>query len=211
MDKKKKWQVVIIVTALFLCGILYLFLGPGRVQTVGENPVDLPVSDSVSRSASGETVTGVAAAVYIYICGAVKKPGVYTFDHSPRIVEVVEQAGGFTKKADPASVNLASCLEDGAQIVVYEKHANGSQQAVPESGNGSSGTTDGNQTGADRININTAGPEELKMIPGIGDAKAAAIVNYRQENGRFQKIEDLMQVSGIKQGTFDKLKDYITV
>ncbi len=240
MNRKKKIQVVIIVTALFLCGILYLALGPGGGWAesaddgafVAGNSEAAAFSedksgqdgdsaaaedgDSVHTTADGssgrteEADAGAGGEVYIYICGAVKQPGVYTFDHSPRIVEVVEQAGGFTKKADQSSVNLAGQLEDGAQIVVCERNKDGTSAINPSAGNdgvsGGSGVSAGS-----RVNINTAGLEELKTIPGIGDVKAAAIVSYRDEKGSFGAIEDLMNISGIKQGTFDKIKDYVTV
>ncbi|MBO4394946.1 MAG: helix-hairpin-helix domain-containing protein [Eubacterium sp.] len=260
MKRKKKIQVVIIITALFLCGILYLVMGPGagraesddegtfiaggtRDGSDGESGVTR-TGDGNSESGSGSVFNdntdgskdvsenddggdasgkgftdvpgGIGGDVYIYICGAVKKPGVYTFDHVPRIVEVVEQAGGFTKKADQTSVNLAGQLEDGAQIVVYERNRDGTPAIdLPQTGdttfdNGASGSF-GVSSGDSRVNINTAGLEELKTIPGIGDVKAAAIVSFRDENGRFGKIEDLMNISGIKQGTFDKIKDYVTV
>ena len=252
MNKKKRFQVVIMVAAVFLCGIFYVCLGPGRaavladegegqtfvaggVKTSGDPEGIVPDGTDASSerddtvaslSASGPSGTDAgdtatsdgrragempdaesSAGVFIYICGAVKKPGVYTFDSPPRVVEVVEKAGGFTKKADRASVNLASQVDDGAQVVVYEKLKDG-QAANPAVG-ASSGT--GDSDAQLLIDINTAGHEELMQIPGVGDAKASAIEAYRSEHGRFEKPEDLMQISGIKQGTFDKIKDYIKV
>ena len=220
MDKKKKIQVVILVTALFLCGILYLVLGPGRAQAdssgedvfvAGGGRADDAETAEDSNERDGAVVpeNENPGLTYIYICGAVKKPGVYTFDHNPRIVEVVEQAGGFTKRADTTSVNLAGQLEDGAQVVVYEKNKDGGPSGNPAISDGAG--DNGSGMDASRVNINTAGLEDLKTIPGIGDSKAAAIVSYREENGRFQKIEDIMNISGIKQGIFDRIKDYITV
>lgn len=219
MNKKKRFQVVIMVAAVFLCGIFYVCLGPGRTAVLadeGEGQTFVAggaKTDGVETAASdGDRVgdmpdTESSAGVFIYICGAVKKPGVYTFDSPPRVVEVVEKAGGFTKKADRASVNLASQVDDGAQVVVYEKSKDG-QAANPAVG--ASSETGGSDAQL-LIDINTAGHEELMQIPGVGDAKASAIEAYRSEHGRFEKPEDLMQISGIKQGTFDKIKDYIKV
>ena len=248
MNKKKKIQVVIVVAAVFLCGIAYICLGPGRASTVsGEADGDdvfvaggsltdgatneaeadaaeksrtssgkEPVANAVDKPA--ETVAAVddnsnggsSDGVFIYICGEVKSPGVYSFESPPRVVEVVEKAGGFTKKADETSVNLASEVQDGAQIYIIGKSKDGSKQGVQADPGGV--TAGGEEAGSeDRIDINTAGHEELMQIPGIGDAKATAIETYRTEHGRFEKPEDLMQISGIKQGTFDKLKDYIRV
>ncbi len=201
MEKKKKIQLVMGIAAVFLCGIAYLVMGPGRdgadaaAETefiAGGSPA---VSGSVDASVSG-------TAVYVYICGEVKKPGVYTFDHDPRVVEVVDIAGGFSKKADKTSVNLAAQVSDGSQVV------------IPQKGKASEGSVTGTDTGGDSsglVDINTAGAEELKQIPGIGDAKAAAIVSFRSEHGRFSHIEDLMQITGIKEGIFNRIKDYIRV
>ena len=248
MNKKKRIQVVIVVAAVFLCGIVYICLGPGRASTVsgeaagddvfvaGGSRTDVSADEAEvdatekSRTSSGAEIVANAVdkpneavadkgdklsgdssgGVFIYICGEVKNPGVYSFESPPRVVEVVEKAGGFTKKADETSVNLASEVQDGAQIYISGKSKDGSGQgALADSGGVTAG---GEGAGSDdRIDINTAGHEELMQIPGIGDAKATAIENYRTEHGRFEKPEELMQISGIKQGTFDKLKDYIRV
>jgi competence protein ComEA len=103
-------------------------------------------------------------------------------------------------------------LADGAQVVISEKggHSGSSQDGVASISQ--TGVDAGSsQSGSDRVDINTAGPEELTNIPGIGQSKASAIVSYRQEHGRFEKPEDLMKITGIKQGIFNKIKDYIKV
>lgn len=218
MDKKKKFQVVIMVAAVFLCGILYLVLGNGTLfdSNGDENPGEgvftageaeaRPEETKQAEEPDGNPGSDRGQEVFVYVCGAVKKPGVYTFDHSPRLVEAVDKAGGLTKKADPTSINMASLLEDGAQVVIYEK----GEPATGSIGDGNTSTGEEGGT-SDRVDINTAGHEELTTIPGIGDAKASAIEDYRKEHGRFQKPEDLMQISGIKQGIFDRIKDYIRV
>ena len=221
MNKKKKNQVVIMVAAVFLCGIAYIVLGgrgvfgadrteeTGEIEfQAGKDTVKTQKPAKEDDASAGDPDPESRAApseVFIYVCGAVKHPGVFTFDHNPRLVEAVEAAGGFTKKADRASVNLASMLEDGAQVVIYEEGVAGTGTS-PDSDSGPPATGDG-----DRIDINTAGHTELMKIPGIGDAKASAIESYRSEHGRFSKPEDVMQISGIKQGIFDRMKDFIKV
>ncbi len=201
MEKKKKIQLVMGIAAVFLCGIAYLVMGPGRDGAGASAETEfIAGASSVTTGSVEVSVTG--ASVYVYICGEVKKPGVYTFDHDPRVVEVVDIAGGFSKKADKTSVNLAAQVSDGSQVV------------IPEKGKATEGSVTGTDTGQDTsglVDINTAGAEELKQIPGIGDAKAAAIVSYRSEHGRFARIEDLMQITGIKEGIFNRIKDYIRV
>ena len=224
MENKNRIQVVILVAAVFLFGIVYVCFGPGKTgadaetdefvagagasgSPAAEEPSAKPVAD-----VSANTSTAAGGNVFVYVCGAVKSPGVYKFSHNPRVVEAVEEAGGFTKKADRLSVNLASVLEDGAQVVIGEK---GKAAAANAAGDGGISTgasaTDGGGPADNKIDINSAGAEELMKIPGIGEAKSSAIVNYRNEHGRFQKAEDLMQIPGIKQGIFDRIKDYIKV
>ncbi len=233
MEKKNRTQVVILVAAVFLCGIVYVFFGPGGKgaeagsdefvagATVSETSsstvepsTDTSLTATASANTSNEMNSDTVKGVYVYVCGAVKKPGVYQFSHNPRVVEAVEEAGGFTKKADTLSVNMASVLEDGAQVVIGEKGKN----ATGDVSTGVAGVdtttgsgTAGAGTGDNKIDINTASAEELTKIPGIGEAKSTAIVNYRNEHGRFQKAEDLMKIPGIKQGIFNRMKDYIRV
>lgn len=218
MDRKKIIQVVITVAAVFACGIAYLVLGPGKSSS--ESMVEsLAVDEQISEEgvASGSGVSGEVSSitpekVYVYVCGAVKNPGVYTFDTEPRAIEAVEMAGGLTKKADKTAVNLALKLYDGAQLVIPEKgkQSTGQSQGVVAQSDGnysqaSSETSDG------RININTADKTELMKIPGIGEAKAASIISYREQNGGFAKPEDIKNITGIKDGVYNKIKDYITV
>ncbi|MBO6108350.1 MAG: helix-hairpin-helix domain-containing protein [Eubacterium sp.] len=236
MEKKKKFKVVILVAAVFLCGIIYLISGSGRLSP-GESPdvfvagePDVEGEDGASVSTDGSADQQVSTdgsadrqistdgssdqqtgGIYVYICGAVKKPGVYTFDDAPRVVDVVEKAGGFTKKADTLSVNLAGKLDDGSKVVIYEKdrkHDAMNADAAPQATDAGSGISD-DVSGT--IDINTAGEDELMQIPGIGKVRAASIVAYRNDHGFFARTEDIMQVSGIGQATYDSMKEHIRV
>lgn len=177
----------------------------------------------VDEIITGETATPEEpAAIYVHICGAVVNPGVYALDSGSRVFEGVEAAGGFSEEACEDYVNQAEILRDGQRLIIptleeaeavkdadsYQESwridaLETEQSAVVEAV--SAGNTDG------LININTADEKELSSIDGIGAGKAAAIVKYRQENGNFQSIQDIMKVSGIKEGTYEKIKDKITV
>ncbi len=147
--------------------------------------------------------------IFVHICGAVVNPGVYILPTGSRIFEGIEAAGGFSEEACEDFVNLAQTLQDGQRIVIPTveeaeaamQDSTYQEQWVPEE----SQNTDG------RVNINTASEQELSAISGIGAGKAAAIVQYRQENGSFSSVEDIMKVSGIKEGTYEKIKDKITI
>lgn len=203
MDKKKTGRVVIGVAAVLLCGMIYLCNNYRQSS-------DVVVTEHFTDSGEGQTTVeeplkeSDGKKVYIHICGEVKKPGVYTFEQEPRIIEVVKKAGGFTKKADRTSVNQAQCVSDGTQLSIAARKKK--QKATDDPPDGSDSTLE-----TEKVNINTASKEELMTLSGIGESKASQILSYRESNGAFQKIEDIMNISGIKNGVFNKIKDCITV
>lgn len=138
-------------------------------------------------------------ACYVYVCGAVKQPGVYVLKSPARVYEAIEAAGGLTDEANSTSVNQAETVEDGQMIKILtedEAVALETQTVSEEDG---------------RIDINQASAEELMTLPGIGKAKAESIISYRQKCGGFSSIEEIMQVEGIKEGLFNGMKDSIKV
>ncbi len=189
--------------------------------------------ENVGEAASAESE---GAKIYVHICGAVVNAGVYELDAGSRVFEAIEAAGGFTGEACQDYVNQAGVLSDAQRLVIPTNEeieaakADGTWQELwTADGNGlvseSAGTgtqapgafengvlsKEADVSGAGLVNINTASESELGAISGIGAGKAAAIVKYRQENGNFAAIEDIMNVSGIKEGTYEKIKDKITV
>ena len=194
-DNKNKLKMVLLIGAFFLCGVLYFSLNAGsKKDRSGETKGKKETSDSKTE-----------AVVYIYICGEVKNPGVYTFAKEPHFIDVVEKAGGFTKKADKLSVNLAEVVKDGTQLTIEKKRK---REAAQEE-QSSHGMSSADEAG--KINLNTASAEQLMKLSGIGESKAAQIISYREKNGAFKKIEDIMNITGIKEGVFGKIKDDITV
>lgn len=153
-----------------------------------------------------ETEAVLPETVKVYVCGKVHQSGVYELPNTSRLMDAVNAAGGMTAEADYTSVNLAQYLEDGQMIYI---RALGEQQANT-SGEESS-RADTGQTEGGKVNINTADANKLMQIPGIGAAKAAAIIRYREEQGNFRKIEDIMNIEGIKEGVFKKIKEYICI
>lgn len=152
--------------------------------------------------------------LYIHVCGAVCRPGVYEMEPGDRVYEAVRKAGGFTEEADEDYVNQAQKLMDGAKLVIPTKEESSRLAGEQEISAGLVGDVPGEAAetvGDGRININTASESELCQIPGVGATRAAAIISYREKSGAFRKIEDIMNVSGIKEGTFEKIKDSIRV
>ena len=141
--------------------------------------------------------------IYVYVCGAVKNPGVYMVEDGARQIAAIEAAGGMLPEACADGLNLAAPVSDGERIYVPTKEeadawSNGGQPLVSGEHNG-------------LVNINTAAKEELMTLPGIGETKAQRIIEYRETHGRFSDIEALKNVPGIKSGTYDALKEFITV
>jgi len=142
----------------------------------------------------------------VYICGAVEQPGVYALVEGSRIFEVIAAAGGLTEEADDTFVNQAEIITDGMMVRVYTREEVCSLSEYDRGGADFNGQSQDN-----RIDINSATIAELMTLPGIGRTKAEAIVSYREEHGSFLRIEDLMKVPGIKEGTFLQMKDEIKV
>ena len=152
--------------------------------------------------------------IYVDVTGAVKAPGVYTLPAGSRVFEAIALAGGAREDASLENLNQAGILQDGQQIRVYteEEAAQMAQQgSLPSLPGAETAVGQEESQEASKVNINTAGKEELMTLTGIGETRAEAILAYRQETGGFQAPEDLMQVEGIKEKTFEKLKDQITV
>lgn len=134
----------------------------------------------------------------VYVTGAVEAPGVYELTEGVRLFEVIEKAGGFADGALEDRLNLARYVFDGEQVHVMsladEASGLGQLEGLPI-----------------RISINSGSVEELMTLTGVGQAKAEAIIVYRQTNGPFQKIEDIMKVTGIKEAMYNKIKDDIEI
>lgn len=173
--------------------------------------------------ASGSSQADAEPSVlYVYVCGAVASPGVYQLPAGSRVYQAIEAAGGLTENAEGRCLNQAELLTDGRQVTVYTKEEaealglDGRQVTQQESGNTSptaasgAGSENAGQSDA-KINLNTATKEQLMTLPGIGESRAEAILEYRTSSGGFSCIEDIQNISGIKEKAFAKIKDYIEV
>lgn len=160
-----------------------------------------PDADTPSSppGAAPETTT---KSIFVHVAGAVAKPGVLELPEGSRLHEAVAAAGGSTASADPGRLNLASVLEDGQRILVPEQGEPGAVEPAPgaagagEPGTGSSGTRS-TGSGGGKVNLNTAGVEELGTLPRVGPVLAQRIVDWRREHGKFRTVEELDAVDGV--------------
>ena len=155
--------------------------------------------------------------IYVHICGAISKPGVYRLEATSRVVDVINMAGGLTSKADSVAVNQAKILSDSEQIYIPKKgekltdNNDSDEKSNDEIRDESSVDSNVGTSTQKKVNINSASKSDLITLPGIGEAKADMIIQYRNKNGSFSKIEDIMNITGIKEGLFNKISEYITV
>ena len=144
-------------------------------------------------SQEAEDIQEETSAIWVDVSGAVKNPGVYKLENGARIFQAIEAAGGFSEDADPQWLNQAAEISDGEKIFVYTKEET---QTLKEQGISSEQEKENAEKAEEaKININQASLEELQEIPGIGEARAQAIIAYREETGGFGSIEDIQQVS----------------
>ncbi len=151
---------------------------------------------------------GGDAVVYVQVAGAVSKPDVYKFPVGSRVFEAIEHAGGFLPEAYDGDLNLASVLTDGQKIYVPTKDEQASLEASAKDGRAS---LEANTNDDGRVNINTATEAELMTLPGIGQSKAALIIQYRETHGGFSSIEEIKKIEGIKEGTYSKICENIKI
>ena len=183
---KRHTIITIIICACILAasGFLYLRTGTdasGKAQEWASGWVSESPPSASETSASEKKETGIGECT-VYICGAVKHPGVYRLHGDARVCDAVDAAGGLSRKADASAVNQARLLTDGEQITIPRKGKKSSTK-------GRTGTDD---KVSGLVNINQADLAELMTLAGIGEAKAQLIIDYRTENGSFSSIEDIM-------------------
>ncbi|ALI52798.1 helix-hairpin-helix domain-containing protein [Lactobacillus helveticus] len=218
-------KLYFIVAVVLLVGGLWLKKGD-EAEDSYDNAQKMSQSSSANTSASAKVNSASSASnsattnsktVTCDISGAVKHQGVYTLKNGARLQELIEAAGGTTGKAQLKAINRAILLKDQDKIHIPYKGEKVESAATAGTGTStnststSSNSSASNQESGEKVNLNTADVAGLQKLTGIGEKKAEQIIAYREQNGPFKKVEDLMQVSGIGEKTFASLKDQLTV
>lgn len=219
--KSKKYYMIMPVAVLTVCGMFFFGCAGESDKRESITPIEVSEEqkDTEEKKAEKEKAEeesenqGKESVVYVHVCGQVNVPGVYELPEGSRIYEAVAAAGGMTKQAAGERLNQAAAVEDGQQIYVLSKEEVAKDA---ESAGGEAGVLDASIPGMPqaedgKVNLNTATAEELMTLSGIGEAKAEAILRYREEHGGFQKVEELMEVEGIKEGVFHKIKEQVKI
>lgn len=183
-----------------VAAVLFFWLWGMQDESAQPAEAALPVEGGKqTQTAAGGKTAEHTAMIYVDISGCVKEPGVYEVQEGTRVFQLIEEAGGLTENADIEGINRAEPLIDGQKIVIYARSGDEAESA------GTGERSDG------RININTADSELLQEIPGVGPVTAEKIIQYREENGRFAAPEEIKNVSGIGEKTYEKLANFICV
>ena len=168
--------------------LLWMLTACGKTSEVEDPLQEVDASEVEAQEDASDSI-------FVYVCGAVEAEGVYELATGSRVYEAIEMAGGFRGDAATNAVNQAEVLADEAKVYVPTI---AEAQAEQTADNG-------------KVNLNTATKEKLMSLPGVGESRADSIISSREEKGPFKKIEDIMQISGIKEGLFEKIKDFITI
>ena len=208
LSKKQKIIFFIILTIMVIVIIYYiystLYKNDFTFSYYDTNLIENTENTNISKPEDLEPNS-----IMVYVCGAVKESKVVTLKENSRVCDAIDAVGGLNKDADLSNINLAYILEDGEKIYIPKKGEEIISQA--ESTSSAYSTTSSNLVKNNKININKATQTELETIPGVGPSTALKILDYREKNGKFSKIEDIKNVSGIGDAKYEKIKDYITI
>lgn len=193
---KKAALPIVVVAAL-----LFFWIG-GEKDTNEIKEIENPDSDVVQEEIEESEINETSkenTEIYVDISGCVYKPGVYKINDGTRLFQVIEKAGGLTEDADRDSINQAEKVYDGQKILIQSKL--GINNVISDYTKEQNG----------KININTADSMKLQEIPGVGPSTAKKIIDYRETYGKFKSVEDIVNVSGIGEKTFENIREYIIV
>ncbi len=204
IDKRLQIGVVILLLLAFAAGVKYGTCHQGNQESPAGEELLLSTAESGEKMAEEEQ-----GKVSVYVCGAVEYPAVYELDCGSRVFEAVSRAVPL-ETADLRYLGMARELEDGETILVPEAGEMVESQTIPAAG--SPGTPSTSYSIGGKVNINQAGAAEMaEELNGIGSVLSQRIVDYREANGPFQKIEDIKKVSGIGDKKYEDIKDHISI
>lgn len=213
IKNKKTISIIIAIIILIVIGIYFI------INNFEKNENEFEISNIEFEENKIENINAEIeekSQIIVHIAGEILNPGVISLDEGARIIDAINKAGGITNEADLSKVNLAYILEDAQKIYipnVNEKEIieNMSSEIVKSGSTQENSNTGEKLKNGEKININIATQKELQKLTGIGESIALRIINYRKENGKFNTIEDIKNVSGIGESKFNKIKNDIIV
>lgn len=228
-----KKQIIIVASAAVF--IIMISLVTAQLQHSGKQNTPKEIPNPTQSNSDTITITDInepeSNIIYVHVAGKVNNPGVYELKPGSRVIDAIKKAGGAKPDADLESINLAEKLEDGEQVYIAAKgevakpaastvvnSSSSFNNAPARPSSSTSGMSTGKSSGGidklrdpgdGKVNINTAGLEELQRLPGVGPSTAQKIIDYREANGRFNSIDELDEVSGIGPAKLEKMRPFI--
>lgn len=228
-QRYKIYSGILVILVLFVLSYLIYINRDNKVRAS-----DDVFGETINLSEKEVSNIDITEKIKVDVKGSVVNPGVYELDYGSRVIDAINFAGGILEDANTSSLNLSKILKDENVIVVSSVNNEPEKEIVieyiveececPELNNAcvtednivnhqidSNNSEDDISTDVSKVSINSATSDQLQTLSGIGESKALAIIKYREENGNFKTIEEIMNVSGIGESLFEKIKDYITI
>ena len=216
INKKYKTIGSIVLAIIVALGVFIKYSLGGKSDLNKNNDSDIFIDEEIKdktttpgeNDSSHDNVTKNTSnykEIVVEIKGEVKNPNIYRLNENNIIQDLINKAGGLTESADISKINRAEKLQDHVSIVIPNKNDTNAQMTLGNS------TSANDSKGNTLININTASNAELESLPGIGPSKAKSIIEYREKNGGFKSVDEIKNIKGIGQSSFEKLKDKITI
>lgn len=204
---KNQRIIIFIIIIIISIGMLYFIYSKNQIKETTSIEDEILISNSTEKEENEKQER-----VIIHITGSVKNPGIVKLKEGSRIEDAIEAAGGLTENADITNVNLAYVLDDGIKIKIPSVTDEDIEDEVISENIGENIVEENNETSKGNIvNINKATESELQELPGIGSSLASKIIEYRNQNGKFNNIEDIKNVNGIGESKYSSIKDLIKV
>lgn len=203
MNNINKNYIIIAAIAAIICIVILIYI-------LNINQSNLNNYEALEiTNAEEENIEETEEKIKVHIAGSVVTEGMVELEEGARVADAIEEAGGTTADANMNQINLAYKLQDGQKIYIPNQNEEEYQITTNMEGIQSANGTTSNET--DVININTATQTELELLPGIGPSTATKIIDYREENGKFENIEEIKNVPGIGEAKYENIKNKITV
>ena len=207
---KQKKNLIIAITVVIICIVYWIY---NKNTSYNESNLESNILEVASNTDDKDNKDVDENIIMVHIIGGVAKPGVVKIKEGGRIEDAIEAAGGLTEDSDISNVNLAYVLDDGVKVKIPTIDDNGkeTEETYISEDSGKNVILQEDETTGSIININKATQTELETLPGIGLSLAGRIISYREQNGKFKKIEDIKNVAGIGDSKFENIKDFIKV
>lgn len=202
-QSRPKLLAIAITAAIIVLAVCVLI---GVIHSASNHGGEVLTKNTEPNAAAEQdfSITQQEPQIFVHVLGAVKTPGVYQLSADSRVIDAITAAGGASEEAELASVNLARTLSDGEQLIVLRVGEDPPANSAGGSGTGGAGSPA-------KINLNQADSQQLQELPGVGPATAERIINWRQSNGNFASVDELIAVPGIGPKTLAEIREHATV